>query len=80
VLQKLMRGTRTLLDCLSKLVEKRFNAPAEDLISKLAVEQVKPGHIEHSDAVVIAFLMLIAGNATMINMISLVSRQSAPRI
>jgi nitric oxide reductase len=65
---------------MSKLVEKRSDAPAEDLISKLAVEQVKPGYIEHSDAVAIAFLMLIAGNATMINMISLVSRQSAPYV
>ncbi|KAF1922880.1 cytochrome P450 [Didymella exigua CBS 183.55] len=65
------KANQTLLDYLSKLVEKRSNAPAEDLISKLAVEQVKPGHIEHSDAVAIAFLMLIAGNATMINMISL---------
>jgi nitric oxide reductase len=76
----LMLGTRTLLDYMSKLVEKRSDAPAEDLISKLAVEQVKPGYIEHSDAVAIAFLMLIAGNATMINMISLVSRQSAPYV
>ncbi|KAF5852437.1 hypothetical protein GGP41_007850 [Bipolaris sorokiniana] len=65
------KANQTLLDYLSKLVEKRSDAPAEDLISKLAVEQVEPGHIEHSDAVAIVFLMLIAGNATVINMISL---------
>jgi hypothetical protein len=50
-----MLGTRTLLDYLSKLVKKRSDAPAEDMISNLAVEQVKPGHIEYSDAVAIVF-------------------------
>jgi nitric oxide reductase len=62
---------------MSKLVEKRSIEPTDDLISKLAIEQVKPGYIEQSDAVAIAFLMLVAGNATMINMICLVSLQSA---
>jgi len=34
--------------------------------------QVTPGHLEASDAVQIAFLLLVAGNATMVNMINLV--------
>jgi hypothetical protein len=38
--------------------------------------QVTPGHITKSDAVQIAFLMLVAGNATMVNMINLVSFNS----
>jgi nitric oxide reductase len=46
--------------------------PMDDLISKLVTEQVKPGHIEKEDAVQIAFLLLVAGNATMVNMIALV--------
>ena len=33
--------------------------------------QVKPGHISRDDAVQIAFLLLVAGNATMVNMINL---------
>jgi hypothetical protein len=38
--------------------------------------QLIPGHIEKSDAVQIAFLMLVAGNATMVNMINLVGSNS----
>lgn len=68
---------RELLDYLAKLVDKRLVAPKDDLISKLAVEQLKPGHIQHSDAVQIAFLLLVAGNATMVNMIALVSLLSS---
>jgi nitric oxide reductase len=44
----------------------------DDLISKLVTEQVAPGHITKADAVQIAFLLLVAGNATMVNMIALV--------
>lgn len=64
---------RTLLDYLANLVDKRIAEPKDDLISKLATEQLKPGHIDKSDAVQIAFLLLVAGNATMVNMIALVS-------
>lgn len=63
---------RELLDYLASLVEKRLEEPKDDLISKLCTEQVKPGNIENSDAVQIAFLLLVAGNATMVNMIALV--------
>jgi len=63
---------RGLLDYIANLVDKRIGRPTDDLISKLVTEQVKPGHIEKSDAVQIAFLLLVAGNATMVNMIALV--------
>lgn len=63
---------RELLDYIAKLVDLRSAEPKNDLISKLVVEQLKPGHIEKSDAVQIAFLLLVAGNATMVNMIALV--------
>jgi nitric oxide reductase len=33
--------------------------------------QVKPGNLSQDDAVQIAFLLLVAGNATMVNMINL---------
>lgn len=62
-----------LLDYLDSLVDKRLQEPKDDLISKLCTEQIKHGHIEKSDAVQIAFLLLVAGNATMVNMIALVS-------
>ncbi|KAL6918463.1 hypothetical protein FSST1_009958 [Fusarium sambucinum] len=64
-------ANRGLLDYLGNLVEKRLQEPQNDLISKLCYEQVKPGNIEKSDAVQIAFLLLVAGNATMVNMIAL---------
>jgi nitric oxide reductase len=67
----LILDLRTLLDYIGKLVDQRSKEPTDDLISKLATEQVKPAHIKHSDAVAIAFLMLVAGNATMVNMINL---------
>lgn len=71
---------RTLLDYIGDLVEKRSSEPKDDLISKLVTEQVKPGHIERSDAVAIAFLMLVAGNATMVNMILLASLPCSIRL
>lgn len=63
---------RGLLDYLTKLVDQRIQEPKDDLISKLVVEQVNLGIIEKADAVQIAFLLLVAGNATMVNMIALV--------
>ncbi|KAI8257219.1 Cytochrome P450 55A3 [Colletotrichum sp. SAR 10_77] len=66
-------ANQELLDYLANLVDKRSEQPKDDLISKLVVEQLRTGHIEKSDAVQIAFLLLVAGNATMVNMIALVS-------
>jgi nitric oxide reductase len=36
-------------------------------------EQVNKGNLDKADAVQVAFLLLVAGNATMVNMIALVS-------
>jgi len=67
-----LKFPRELLKYLDRLVSLRMGEPKDDLISKLVVEQLRPGHIEKSDAVQIAFLLLVAGNATMVNMIALV--------
>ncbi|KAG5770427.1 hypothetical protein H9Q73_013185 [Fusarium xylarioides] len=64
-------ANQELLDYLATLVEERLVEPKDDIISKLCTEQVKPGTIDKSDAVQIAFLLLVAGNATMVNMIAL---------
>lgn len=64
-------ASQELLSYLAKLVDARSAEPKNDLISKLCTEQLAPGHIEKSDAVQIAFLLLVAGNATMVNMINL---------
>lgn len=68
----LIMFNRGLLDYLANLVDKRIQEPQDDLISRLVVEQVNTGVIEKADAVQIAFLLLVAGNATMVNMIALV--------
>jgi nitric oxide reductase len=62
---------KTLLDYMHDLVEQRSNEPEDDIISKLVVDHVSPGHMDRSEAVQIAFLLLVAGNATMVNMICL---------
>lgn len=62
---------RRLLDYMKGLVEKKMQDPKDDLISKLVTEQVKPGHLDQAGAAQIAFLLLVAGNATMVNMIAL---------
>jgi fungal nitric oxide reductase len=57
---------------MASLVDKRTQEPKDDLISSLVVNQVQHGKLEKTDAVQIAFLLLVAGNATMVNMIALV--------
>lgn len=47
--------------------------PKDDLVSKLCTEFIKTGNLSKEDAVQMAFLLLVAGNATMVNMIALVS-------
>jgi fungal nitric oxide reductase len=62
-----------LLKYLTELANKRNQEPKDDLISQLVTEQVQKGNLDMADAVQMAFLLLVAGNATMVNMISLVS-------
>ncbi|KAH0599481.1 hypothetical protein MHUMG1_02269 [Metarhizium humberi] len=64
-------ASQELLNYIGTLVDKRLAEPKNDLISELVVNQVSKGIIEKSDAVQIAFLLLVAGNATLVNMINL---------
>ncbi|KAM7213265.1 Cytochrome P450 [Rhypophila decipiens] len=64
-------ANQDLLNYLTALVDKRIDWPRKDLVSHLVTTQVTPGNIEKADAVQIAFLLLVAGNATMVNMIAL---------
>ncbi|KAF5691804.1 cytochrome P450 monooxygenase 55A1 [Fusarium denticulatum] len=70
-------ANQELLDYLATLVEERLVEPKDDIISKLCTEQVKLGIIDKSDAVQISFLLLVAGNATMVNMIALLAQLKA---
>ncbi|CAF4300674.1 unnamed protein product [Rotaria magnacalcarata] len=45
--------------------------PTDDIISRLAIEQVKTGKLTHDELVAMSFLLLVAGNATTANTIVL---------
>lgn len=60
-----------LLAYLGKLVDAKSVSPGPDMISILVAEQLRPGHLSREDVVQISFLMLVAGNATMVSMIAL---------
>ncbi|KAJ7286351.1 cytochrome P450 55A3 [Mycena rebaudengoi] len=62
-------ANQELLDYLSNLVEIKIKSPAEDLISTLITNHMIAGHLTREDVVGLAFLMLVAGNATMVTMI-----------
>ncbi|KAK3950613.1 cytochrome P450, partial [Pseudoneurospora amorphoporcata] len=64
-------ANQELINYLHRLAEERLKEPKDDLISKLMTEQVKTGTLNMADAVQMAFLLLVAGNATMVNMIAL---------
>ena len=61
----------SLLSYMGQLVDQRILAPKEDLISLLVTAQLNLGHLTKEDVIQIAFLMLVAGNATMVSMIAL---------
>ncbi|KAH6623270.1 cytochrome P450 [Chaetomium tenue] len=60
-----------LIRYLTVLTDKRLEEPKNDIVSQLATNYVKTGKLEKADAVQMAFLLLVAGNATMVNMIAL---------
>ncbi len=64
-------SNQNLQSYMQALVEKRIRQPQDDLISKLVVEQYKPGYIDKEDVCNLAFLVLVAGNAALINSIAL---------
>lgn len=59
-----------LLEYLGKLVDARMDEPKDDLVSTLC-KAVAAGKLDRTSAVQVAFLLLVAGNATMVNMIAL---------
>ncbi|KAK8085411.1 cytochrome P450 monooxygenase 55A1 [Apiospora hydei] len=55
------------------LVKQKMEHPGgnDDIISKLVTEQLKPGHLTEDQVTTLAFLVLTAGNAALINSIAL---------
>jgi nitric oxide reductase len=62
-----MAASNSLNDYLKRLVVEKDEKPSDDIISKLAKEP----SLDHEDVIQITFLLLVAGNATMVSMIAL---------
>ncbi|MDX6235475.1 MAG: hypothetical protein QOG10_290 [Kribbellaceae bacterium] len=60
-----------LLDYLDRRVAEKLAHPADDLLSRLATEQVKTGELTQHDVAKMGLLLLIAGHETTANMIAL---------
>ncbi|KAE8378053.1 cytochrome P450 [Aspergillus bertholletiae] len=60
-----------LLGYLERLVDKKSTHPGKDVMSTLVHDQLQPGHLDKLDVVQIMFLLLVAGNATLVSMIAL---------
>lgn len=64
-------ASNDLMEYLGRLVDKKAKEPTNDIISRLAIEQVGKGHLTRDELVAMSFLLLVAGNATTANMITL---------
>ncbi|KAK2685937.1 hypothetical protein QWA68_015584 [Fusarium oxysporum] len=62
-----------LLDYFSKLVDKKIESPepSNDVIGSLVSNELANGQLDKKDVMQLSFLLLVAGNLTMINMIAL---------
>jgi nitric oxide reductase len=56
---------------MKKLVEQRIDNPQNVLLSKLVEEQYQQGRLSKEDIVNLAFLVLTAGNAALLNSLGL---------
>ncbi|KXZ42279.1 hypothetical protein GPECTOR_169g183 [Gonium pectorale] len=60
-----------LVRYMEKLVRSKEDKPGDDLVSQLVVRQLRPGHMTREELVQTAFLLLVAGNATVATQINL---------
>ncbi|MFF3559735.1 cytochrome P450 [Streptomyces sp. NPDC002574] len=71
--EKLDRGVQArtdLLQRLGELVEQRHGRPGDDLLSRLAIDDGPDGRMADAEIVATAKLLLIAGNETIVNLIT----------
>jgi cytochrome P450 len=67
-----VRGARgNLVDYLDQLITERLANPAEDLLSRLAAEEVATGELTQRELAVLGMFLLAAGHETTANMIAL---------
>jgi cytochrome P450 len=66
-----VQAQQELVDYLDGLISEKLAAPADDLLSEVALEQVGTGTLSQRELAVTAFLLLVAGHETTANMIAL---------
>ncbi|QWF84672.1 cytochrome P450 [Amycolatopsis sp. CA-230715] len=66
-----LAATEELLDYLGGLTEKKLADPGDDVLSKLATEQLATGRMTRRDVASMGQLLLVAGHETTANMIAL---------
>lgn len=64
-------SNNNLQQYIAKMVDKRIDQLQDDLISDLVQNQLKAGQLIKEDVVNLAYLVLVAGNAALINSIAL---------
>ncbi|MBT2793541.1 cytochrome P450 [Paraburkholderia strydomiana] len=66
-------ASERILGYLDTLITEREKDPEgrEDLLSRLIIEQVRPGHLTHRELVIMAELLLMAGHETTANQMAL---------
>lgn len=64
-------ASKRILDYLDKLVTEKEKDPGDDMISRLVVEQLRPGNLTHRELVLLADLLLMAGHETTANQMAL---------
>jgi cytochrome P450 len=69
--QRAVTATEELLDYLGTLIDRKAGTPEDDLMSRLAVEQLRSGRMTRDELTSIAHVLLIAGHETTANMIAL---------
>ena len=66
-----LKAVEELAAYLTKLIEAKDRDPGDDLLSRLVVDQVRPGNLTLKEAADTAILLLVAGHETTANMIAL---------
>jgi cytochrome P450 len=71
-LEEIERATADLLAWLDELVTAKERRPTgDDLLGRLVLAQVRPGHLSHDDLVSMTRLLVVAGHETTANMLGL---------
>jgi cytochrome P450 len=68
---EVMVAQKEVIDYLEELVGRRRTEPGDDLLSKLATEQLESGGLSQRELATMGFLLLVAGHETTANMIAL---------